>query len=142
MKVNPPKPERESIRRRKKKSLDEDFIDISDPSSLYMYDWEQKSKSQSSKKQFKKPDKVVAVKSKPPPEGELDEIMKNENFDKWTFSTQNRQTVSPIRLNLSATTSAPESPQVQAQEPKAEYDSKFDLTDRYNIQFFLASIKC
>ena len=93
-----------------------------------MYDWEQKNKSQSSRKQFKKPDKVIAVKSKPPPEGELDEIMKNEQFDKWTFSTQNRQTVSPLRLNLSSTTSAPESPKVQTPE---QYDSKFDLTDRY-----------
>ena len=133
MKVNPPKPERESNRRRKKKSLDEDFIDISDPSSLYLYDWEQKNKSQGAKKPFKKPDKVIAVKSKPPPEGELDEIMKSENFDKWTFSTQNRQTVSPLRLSLSTTTAtAPESPKVQTESetPKSEIDAKFDLTDR------------
>ena len=59
--------------------------------------------------------------------------MKSENFDKWTFSTQNRQTVSPLRLSLSATTSAPESPKVQPEEPKPEYDSKFDLTDRYSL---------
>lgn len=141
MKVNPPKPERESNRRRKKKSLDEDFIDISDPSSLYLYDWEQKSKTPNSKRQFKKPDKVIAVKSKPPPEGELDEIMKSENFDKWTFSTQNRQTVSPLRLSLSATTSAPESPKVQPEEPKPEYDSKFDLTDRDSVRQLMVSKK-
>jgi hypothetical protein len=37
--VNPPKPERESNRRRKKKSLAEDFIDITEASSLYMLDY-------------------------------------------------------------------------------------------------------
>jgi hypothetical protein len=37
--VNPPKPERESNRRRKKKSLAEDFIDITDASSLYLLDY-------------------------------------------------------------------------------------------------------
>ena len=42
LKVNPPKPERESNRRRKKKNLDDDFIDLSDPSSLYLYDWNEK----------------------------------------------------------------------------------------------------
>ena len=39
LKVNPPKPERESNRRRKKKILDEDFIDITDPASMVLYDW-------------------------------------------------------------------------------------------------------
>ena len=43
--VNPPKPERESNRRRKKKSLDEDFIDISDPGSLYLLDYQPQSSS-------------------------------------------------------------------------------------------------
>ena len=38
--MNPPKPERESNRRRKKKNLSEDFIDITDPSSLYLLDYQ------------------------------------------------------------------------------------------------------
>ena len=40
--VNPPKPERESKRQKHKKALDKDFIDISDPSSMYLLDWGQR----------------------------------------------------------------------------------------------------
>ena len=56
----------------------------------------------------------------------------------WTFSTQNRQTVSPLRLNLSSTTSAPESPKVQTPE---QYDSKFDLTDRDSVRQLMVAKK-
>merc|ERR1719334_1618998 len=66
MKVNPPKPERESNRRRKKKPVDDDFIDLSDPSSLYLYDWDQKLTA-GTRRPIKKP---IAVKSKPPEEEE------------------------------------------------------------------------
>ena len=123
LKVNPPKPERESNRRRKKKSLDEDFIDISDPSSLYLYDREQKSKTQNAKKPLKRSEKVIAVKSKPP-QGDLDEILKSENLDKWSYSTPARQTVSPLRLSLSGTTPTPKAP------PPEPVQSDYDLTDR------------
>jgi len=63
LKINPPKPERESNRRRKKKNLAEDFIDITDAASLYLLDYQSSQTSPGAKK--KKQEKVIAVKSKP-----------------------------------------------------------------------------
>ena len=97
MKVNPPKPERESNRRRKKKPVDEDFIDLSDPSSLYLYDWDQKM-TPGTRRPVKS--RHIAVKSKPP--GDHDEEEKDDEKQNFEFTQHPRMTVSPLRLSLSS----------------------------------------
>ena len=130
LKINPPKPERESNRRRKKKSLDDDFIDISDPASLYLYDWDHK-KSQAGRKQVKKKDSPLPVKPRTQEEEELEEIMKNHQ-QSFSYNSQ-RRTVSPLRLSLnplnrrSMSIEAPED--VQTSE-----EDHHDLTNRDSVR--------
>lgn len=138
LKVNPPKPERESNRRRKKKNVDEDFIDLSDPSSLYLYDWDQKL-TPGTRRPIKKP---IAVKSKPPEEKEgMCDVLGNADMeDTFTFSQNSRQTVSPLRLNLN--TSKADSEEEPATKPLAtESDERFDLTDRDSVRQLMVSKK-
>ena len=131
LKINPPKPERESNRRRKKKSLDDDFIDISDPSSLYLYDWDHK-KSQS-RKQVKKKDPALPAKARTQEEEELEEIMKNHQ-QSFSYNSQ-RRTVSPLRLSLnplnrrSMSIEAPEDVQTHEEE-----EDHHDLTNRESVR--------
>ena len=130
MKVNPPKPERESNRRRKKKSLDDDFIDLSDPSSMYLYDWNER-KSQGNKKNVKK--KPEPMKTNTNVEQELEQIMQNH---KQSFSYENnkRRTVSPLRLSLNNRKLASESPDKVQNNVIEESDDRFDLTDRDSVR--------
>jgi len=134
LKVNPPKPERESNRRRKKKSLDEDFIDLSDPSSLYLYDWNEK---KGGKKQVnrKKPTETVAVKSRPAVENELEEIMRNHSQSFSLEKQTQRRTVSPLRLSLN-TAHMKETDQtpVKVQNEEFVHEEDYDLTDRDSVR--------
>ena len=128
LKINPPKPERESNRRRKKKSLDDDFIDISDPSSLYLYDWDQK-KTQGGRKQVKKKESAPPIKSRPREEEELEAIMKNHQ-QSFNYNSQ-RRTVSPLRLSLNKRSQeVPADDREEIKEDEDEEDDRFDLTNR------------
>jgi len=138
MKVNPPKPERESNRRRKKKVVDEDFIDLSDPSSLYLYDWEQKMTAGHRRPVKSRP---VAVKSRPP--GEEEEVVEEdeeqeEEQDKFEFKPHSRLTVSPLRLSLNTSKTEKEE---RPAKPPPEPDERFDLTDRDSVRQLMVSKK-
>ena len=129
-KVNPPKPERESNRRRKKKTLDEDFIDISDPTSMTMYDWN--ARKQSAKKPVKKkPAEGNAQKSRE--DQELEEILKSHN-QSFSWQSPQKRTVSPLRLSLNTTNKAVFSQDTPEKVQKAEEDDNYDLTDRDNVR--------
>ena len=123
LKINPPKPERESSRKRKKKSLDDDFIDLSDPSSMYLYDWNERTPGK--KQQAKKKSNVVQpTSSVPAVENELEEIMSKHNR---SFSYESSQrTVSPLRLNLSLA----QRREALVTPEKVSEEDKVDLTDR------------
>ena len=158
MKVNPPKPERESNRRRKKKPVDEDFIDLSDPSSLYLYDWDQKM-TPGTRRPVKS--RHIAVKSKPP--GDHEEEEKDDEKQNFEFTQHPRMTVSPLRLSLS---SSKELEKLVRKDPKREViqndgrkadviqpslpkppppaqepDERFDLTDRDSVRQLMVSKK-
>ena len=152
MKVNPPKPERESNRRRKKKIVDEDFIDLSDPSSLYLYDWDQKLTP--GVRRPVKGNRPVAVKSKPPgdddPDYEMeDDVLEQEDEDEeveedvFKFTSHSRMTVSPLRLNLSTSKvmdkEDPPTPAPKAFPPEPE--GRFDLTDRDSVRQLMVAKK-
>lgn len=159
LKVNPPKPERESNRRRKKKIVDDDFIDTSDPSSLYMYDWEQKHKPTGARKSVKpKSDKVVAVKSRPP--GPSDIEMSEIEDGGFNFNqSKSRQTVSPLRLSLHVDDSIPSQDSRDTEQSaegdkfvsgdiisnadsiNTENDQKYDLTDRDSVRQLMVTKK-
>ena len=139
LKINPPKPERESNRRRKKKSLDDDFIDISDPTSLYLYDWDQK-KSQGARKQVKKKDPVPPERTQQEEEKELEQIMKNHQ-QSFSYNSQ-RRTVSPLRLSLNPlnkrSMSIEEAPE-DVQSP--DDDHHHDLTNRDSVRQLMVKKK-
>ena len=157
MKVNPPKPERESNRRRKKKPVDEDFIDLSDPSSLYLYDWDQKM-TPGARRPVKSRHTVCAVKSKPPGDPEEEQDDQEEHFE---FRQHPRMTVSPLRLSLSSakdleklvkkdpkkennrkdiTKEEVDQPSIKPLPPQ-EPDERFDLTDRDSVRQLMVSKK-
>jgi hypothetical protein len=147
MKVNPPKPERESKRRRKEKRIDEDFIDLSDPSSLYLYDWEQKM-TPGIRRPVKKP---VAVKSKPP-DGEEEEEEEErpeeetvgpeeEDLEQYRFVPPSRLTVSPLRLSLSSSKPGAEGEGATENTRAPEPDETYDLTDRDSVRQLMVSKK-
>ena len=128
LKINPPKPERESSRKRKKKSLDDDFIDLSDPSSMYLYDWNERTpgKKQPAKKKSNI-NSVPPTSSNPAVENELEEIMSKHNRS-FSYETSQQRTVSPLRLNLSL---AQRREALLATPEKVESEEdKVDLTDR------------
>ena len=139
LKINPPKPERESNRRRKKKSLDDDFIDISDPSSLYLYDWDQK-KTQGGRKQVKKKETAPPVKSRTREEEELEAIMKNHQ-QSFNYNSQ-RRTVSPLRLSLNKRSQeVPADVHEEIKEDDDDEDDRFDLTNRDAVRQLMVKKK-
>lgn len=149
MKVNPPKPERESKRQKHKKALDKDFIDISDPSSMYLLDWGQRlpAKGAGGSRKLTSNNKslpVVARKSKPPEdlhenaleeveavEEELENNLNDHDLD--DYGVRNNQTVAPIRLTLSRPESRANSPPRSSQASPVD-NQKFDLTDRDSVR--------
>ena len=157
MKVNPPKPERESNRRRKKKPVDEDFIDLSDPSSLYLYDWDQKMTPGSRRPVKSRP---VAVKSRPPAAGDPEEDP-DDGEQQFEFSRHPRMTVSPLRLSLNSAKDLEkvvrkdskkettkdikktevDQPSIIKPLPPQEPDERFDLTDRDSVRQLMVSKK-
>ena len=150
MKVNPPKPERESNRRRKKKSLDDDFIDLSDPSSMYLYDWNER-RTQSGKKHVKKKsDSTGGGKSEnvvkpgtPVVDKELEKIMENHNKS-FSYENTQKRTVSPLRLSLTPAARRQEArtPEEVQRGPEEEDDKdRFDLTDRDAVRQLMVNRK-
>ena len=137
LKVNPPKPERESNRRRKKKVVDDDFIDLSDPSSMYLYDWNER-KTAGGKKQIKKKSETVAIKSQPPSnhsqvDKELEQIMNNHNSS-FSYENSQRRTVSPLRLSLNLANKTQDLQRTPEKVQNTEDDDRFDLTDRDSVR--------
>ena len=123
LKMNPPKPERESNRRRKKKILDDDFIDISDPSSASMYDWSARKQSGTKKQVKKKPE----VDHKSVEDDELEKILMNHS-QSFSYHSPHKRTVSPLRLSLSTN---------KTSQPRPDDDDDeegFDLTDRDSVR--------
>ena len=130
LKINPPKPERESSRKRKKKSLDDDFIDLSDPSSMYLYDWNERTQG---KKPAKKSNIAPPLKAEPAIEKELEEIMSKHNKS-FSYDNSGQRTVSPLRLSLSRPLVTREK---ESQPSRAEGEGegdRLDLTDRDKVR--------
>lgn len=151
LKCNPPKPERESKRKKQKKGLEEDFIDIS-KSNAFLFLGRRK-KAPNPPKEEKKATVVIkdgsAAKKKPTPIkivpkkrkidlSELDQEQQEENDEeadldlefKFPASNKSRKPQSPKHIKLKL----PMSLALNSHQP-------YDLTDRDSVRQLLSSQK-